>query len=273
MAKENQRSKKQLVMEQFGDKASAYASSTIHSRGRSLSRLVELLEPEKSHLLLDVATAAGHTAHAFAPYVRNVVAIDITFGMLGTASAGVEEKELKNIVHLAADGEQLPFSDGSFDLITCRIAAHHFPQVSRFMAESARVLQAEGRLAIVDNIVPGSSFAVKKNRQGRAVGRYVNAFERLRDPSHVSCLSLEEWQEQFYQLGFQITHQETTRKEMEFSDWAERMKVSPENTTRLKVMLLQAPEDVAEFLLPDIQGEQIKFSLTEMIMIGKLWPA
>lgn len=273
MAKENQWSKKQLVMEQFGDKASAYASSTIHSQGRSLSRLIDLLEPEADYLLLDIATAAGHTANALAPYVRKVVASDITFDMLRGASAEANRKGLKNIVHLAADAEQLPFADEGFDLITCRIAAHHFPQVSRFMAESARVLKAGGRLAIVDNIVPGSSIGSRKKSRDRDVGRYVNAFEKLRDPSHVSCLSLEEWQQQFYQLGFQITHQETFRKEMDLSEWASRMNVSTDNTTRLKVMLLQAPQDVAEYLSPEIHGEHVKFRLTEMIMIGKLWPA
>jgi ubiquinone/menaquinone biosynthesis C-methylase UbiE len=271
--KENQWSKKRLVMEQFGDKASAYASSTIHSKGRSLTRLIDLLEPETDQLLLDVATAAGHTANTLAPYVRSVVAVDITFDMLGEASAEAQRKRLNNIVHLAADAEQLPFANDSFDLLTCRIAAHHFPYVSHFMAESARVLRAGGKLAIVDNIVPGSSFGDRKKRHDRDVGRYVNAFERLRDPSHGSCLSLEEWQKQFYQVGFQIIHQETDEKEMEFSEWAARMKVTPENTTRLKVLLLQAPNEVAEFLAPKIQGEQIKFNLTEMIMIGKLWPA
>lgn len=273
MGKENQWPKKRLVMEQFKDKASAYASSTIHSKGRSLTRLIDLLEPKTDQLLLDIATAAGHTANTLAPYVRSVVAVDITFDMLGEASDEAHRKGLNNIVHLAADAEQLPFASESFDLLTCRIAAHHYPQVSLFMAESARVLRAGGRLAIVDNIVPGSSFGDRKKRQDRDVGRYVNAFESLRDPSHVSCLTLEEWQEQFYQVGFQIIHHETDQKEMELSDWATRMKVSPENTTRLKVMLLQAPKAVAEFLSPEIHGEHVKFRLTEMIMIGKLWPA
>lgn len=271
--RDSQLSRKQLVMKQFGDKASAYSTSVIHSKGRSLSRLIELLEPESDLLVLDIATAAGHTAHALAPYVWKAVALDITFDMLRVASAEAKRKGLENVIHLAADAEQLPFASERFDLVTCRIAAHHFPHVSLFMTEVARVLRADGKLAIVDNIVPGSSYRDRKKQKDYDVGRYVNAFESLRDPGHNSCLSLEEWQEQFYQAGFQILHQETAGKEIELSEWAARMKVSPDNTTRLKVMLLQAPEEVADFLLPAIQGEQIKFRLTELLIIGRPWHA
>lgn len=270
---DSQWSKKQLVMRQFGDKASAYSTSVIHSKGQSLSRLIELLEPDSNLIMLDIATAAGHTAHALAPYVREAVGLDITIDMLRVASAEAKRKGLENVVHLAADAERLPFACERYDLVTCRIAAHHFTHVSLFMTEVARVLRADGRLAIVDNVVPGSSYRARKKQKDYNVGRYVNAFESLRDPGHNSCLSLEEWQEQFYQAGFQILHQETAGKEIELSEWAARMKVTPENTTRLKVMLLQAPGEVADFLLPAIQGEQIKFRLTEMLMIGRLWRA
>jgi ubiquinone/menaquinone biosynthesis C-methylase UbiE len=220
---------KQRVQKQFGDKAALYAISKVHVDRPSLARLVEVVAPQREWLVLDVATGAGHTAHALAPHVRRVVATDLTLPMLPQARQLAEEKELSNVVTAAADAEGLPFAGASFDLVTCRIAPHHFPHVERFLAEAARVLRPAGRLALVDNFVPGSPRRGKKARLQRAAGRYINAFDRLRDPSHVRCLSVQEWREALYATGFTIEHEETTRKAIDFHDWVERMKVPPES--------------------------------------------
>ena len=58
---------KKRVQEQFGASAAEYATSEVHAKGASLARLVELIGPQPGCQVLDVATAAGHTALAFAP--------------------------------------------------------------------------------------------------------------------------------------------------------------------------------------------------------------
>ena len=261
---------KKLVQQQFGAGAAGYATSKVHAKGASLSRLVELVQPDLSWRVLDVATAAGHTALAFAPLVKSVVATDLTPEMVLLAKQMVADRGAGNVTVEAADAEDLPFEDNSFDLVTCRIAAHHFPDVARFAAESARVLRSGGVLAIVDNIVPGSMLRGKKAREKRAAGEYINAFEALRDPSHHRCLSLGEWQAVFLDAGLTILEQEMMGKEMSFVPWADRMRVSEEDRTRLKVMLKQAPEAVASFLTPDLAEDKISFRLTELIQIGQL---
>ena len=95
-----------------------------------------------------------------------------------------------------ADAEELPYADGRSQLVTCRIAPHHFPRIDRFVAESFRVLKPGGLFGLVDNIVP----------DGEA-GDYVNAFEKLRDPSHGRCLTLAEWLAELKKAGFVIQHQ------------------------------------------------------------------
>ena len=69
---------KQQVQEQFGANAAAYVTSTVHAQGASLTRLVERVAPSPDWRILDVATAAGHTALAFAPYVATAVGLDLT---------------------------------------------------------------------------------------------------------------------------------------------------------------------------------------------------
>ncbi len=259
---------KQLAQRQFAASADAYATSSIHAKGRSLARLVEILQPQAEWKVCDVATAAGHTAHAFAPHVRLVVASDITLVMLRVAAEEALKKNLTNVIRLVSDAERLPFGDQLFDLVTCRIAAHHFPDVEQFLRESARILRPGGRLAVVDNVVPGSVLGGKRSRQLRDTGRYVNALEKLRDPSHVRCLCLEEWQLLFFQAGFRITLQETQTKMLELDDWSSRMKVPVNDNLRLRVMLRQAPEAVKEFLAPKFEGSRVTFNLTEAILVG-----
>ncbi len=135
---------KQLVQSQFGPNAAKYATSRVHAKGASLARLVELVQPQAEWVALDIATAAGHTAFVFAPHVARVTATDITPEMLEVAAKLAAEKGIDNVDFEPADAEDLPFADASFDLVTCRIAPHHFPHVDRFVAESFRVLSRAG---------------------------------------------------------------------------------------------------------------------------------
>ncbi len=260
---------KQLVQKQFGDKAEAYARSAVHARGGSLARLVELVQPQAEWRMLDVATAVGHTAHTFAPHVALVMATDITYQMLPKAQELAREKGLGNVSTAVADAEATPFAPASFDLVTCRIAPHHFPQPALFVQEAARLLKPGGLFALVDNIVPHTTSRKKRDqREYEAAQRYINAFEKLRDPSHGRALSLWEWHQLIKQAGLTVRHTETMRKEISFGSWVRRMKVSEDNSLRLRAMLVQAPQLVLESLTPDFSGDTIKFQLTEAIIIA-----
>jgi ubiquinone/menaquinone biosynthesis C-methylase UbiE len=173
-----------------------------------------------------------------------VIATDITSEMLQLTSRLAREKNIPNLAVSAADALNLPFSDESFEVITCRIAAHHFSEPQSFVSEAARVLRDGGSLVLIDNVVPNAARKRKKANRGGDVGRYLNAFERLRDASHVRSLSQDEWSECFYQSGLRVVHQETIEKRMDFDEWGARMQVSEKDTARLLAMLRQAPVEV-----------------------------
>ncbi|WP_420631604.1 class I SAM-dependent methyltransferase [Candidatus Leptofilum sp.] len=260
---------KQKVRQQFGANAAAYATSNVHAKGYSLKRLVEITHPQPDWYLLDVASAAGHTAFAFAPHVAHVTATDLTPEMLVVAANLAQEKGLANVTFAPADAEALPYDDASFECVTCRIAPHHFPNIQQFINEAARVLKPGGLLAVVDNIVPGTHLRGKKAQLLNDAGNYVNAFEKLRDPSHGRCWSVSEWVYGFGQAGLSVVHQELLSKEMEFGGWAARMQASADGITRLKAMLIQAPTAVADFLTPQISNDRITFRLTELLIVGR----
>ena len=257
---------KQQVQEQFSANAAAYVSSPTHAQGASLARLVELVNPKPAWRVLDIATAAGHAAMAFAPHVAAVVGLDLTPQMLPLAAQLAVERNVANLTFTVGDVDDLPFGDGLFDVVTCRIAPHHFPDIGRFIAEAARVLRPGGKLAVVDNVVPGSRLRGKKADRQRAAGEYVNAFEKLRDPSHARCLSYEEWLDALAAAGLHVEAQEILDKRLTFETWAARH--TPEMQTRLRVLLLRAPNAAAEFLDPRIDSGLTTFRLREGLFVA-----
>ena len=264
---------KSLVQKQFGANASKYATSPVHAKGASLARLVELVQPQPDWEALDVASAAGHTAFVFAPHVAHVVSSDLTPEMLPVAAKGAAEKGLNNLSFQEADAEALPFEDGRFDLVTCRIAPHHFPHVDRFLAESVRVLKPGGTLAVVDNVAPdklGKAATSDANQdQLSEAGILYNHFEKLRDPSHGRCLTTQEWLDGFEAVGLEVLHYEHAPKTMAFEPWADRMQVSVEDKATLRAMLTDGAQGFRDFVQPAERDGDIFFTLAEAIVVGQ----
>jgi ubiquinone/menaquinone biosynthesis C-methylase UbiE len=247
---------KTLVQEQFGKTAAHYLTSKPHAKGASLERMVELSAPQKAWRMLDVATGGGHVAYTFAPHVARVWATDITQEMLDMVKAEALKRGLANIRTAYAKAEALPFDEDSFDLVTCRIAPHHFDSIPAFLAEVRRVLKPDGVLALVDNVVPAG-----------AVGDYVNAFERLRDPSHLRAWTMEEWRAALADAGLQPVHEEQIYKTMEFKSWAARYDAVMQ--ALLRAMLTQLTPAVKAVLEPGGSGDDLTFRLCEGVFVAR----
>src|SRR5690242_5102623 len=175
---------KAQVQDYFSRTAESYVASFSHSTGNDLQRLIELGEWEASQRALDVATGGGHTALAVAPRVGQVVVTDLTPRMLEKAREFILQQGITNAVFQIADAEQLPFENAGFERVTCRIAAHHFPNVAQFVREVARVLKTDGIFLLIDCMAPSNvQFDVFDNR-----------VEKWRDPSHGRSCTPEEWQ-------------------------------------------------------------------------------
>jgi ubiquinone/menaquinone biosynthesis C-methylase UbiE len=247
---------KTLVQEQFGKTAANYLTSTPHALGKSLERLVALTSPQKDWHGLDIATGGGHVAYAFAPHVARVWATDITPEMLDLVKEEAQKRGLPNIRTAYAKAEALPFEDGSFDIVTCRIAPHHFDSIQEFLAEAHRVLRPDGLFAVVDNVVPQGS-----------VGDYINAFERFRDPSHLRAWTMDEWRAALKKYGFAIVHEEQLGKKMEFKSWANRHDDTMQ--ALLRSMLDQVTPEVRATLEPQGSGAELTFRLCEGLFINR----
>jgi ubiquinone/menaquinone biosynthesis C-methylase UbiE len=250
---------KETVRQQYGAHAAAYVTSAVHAKGASLARLVELTRPRPEWRVLDVSTGGGHTALAFAPHVRSVIATDLTPEMLAAAEQHAREQGAGNIEYQVADAEELPFGEAEFDLVTNRIALHHYPEARTAIGEMTRVLKPGGLLALVDNVVPPD----------RPIAGAINAFEKLRDPSHHWCYPVVRLETYLNEAGLNVEHVETASKEIEFEPWAERMGAGPEKTEKLRSLLTEGPAGARAFLQPRGAGADLRFSLEEAILIAR----
>jgi ubiquinone/menaquinone biosynthesis C-methylase UbiE len=115
--------------------------------------------------ILDLASGTGEPALSLARAVGaqgRVVASDLVPEMLEFARHNAAVQGLTNLEFRIADAEQLPFSDGRFDRVTCRFGVMLFPDIPRALAEIRRVLKPGGRIcfAVFGSMQENPIFAV-----------------------------------------------------------------------------------------------------------------
>jgi SAM-dependent methyltransferase len=187
---------------------------------------------------LDVATGGGHTALAFAPLVASVTAVDLTPRMLEAAAVYAAERGATNIAFELADAEQLPYEDMMFDIVTARIAPHHFADPRAFVRESARVLVPGGLFLLDDNMAP----------EDDELDAFMNRFEKWRDPSHVRAYRPSQWRPWMEANGLEIVSDDPIRlKPYLFAEWTERMRMKGSERDALEQWLLAAPARCREY--------------------------
>jgi ubiquinone/menaquinone biosynthesis C-methylase UbiE len=228
----------------FGARAAFYTTSPFHTDPQVLARVVELAQPNEDSSALDIATGSGHTAFALAPHVRSVIGIDITPEMLREAEALKAARSIDNVVFRTGDVHRLPFDDGSFDLVTCRRAAHHFSNIGRALAEIRRVLRPGGRVVIDDRSVPENDFA----------DRCMNLLDTYHDESHVREYRPTEWHRMLEDARFAVEVIETYTRHRPLSALTAR--ASEENAGKIRETLAGLTQQQREiFNLVEKDGE------------------
>lgn len=253
---------RELSRRQFSAHAERYVTSRDHQSSESLDRLLVLAAPQPEWCALDIATGGGHTALALAPHVREVVASDLTREMLDAAERFIREKGITNVSFREADACGLPFDDATFDLVTCRVAPHHFADVGRFVRECARVVKPGGRVIVIDNLAPDDAEAAA----------YFNAIEKTRDPSHQRAYNEAKWVAFFRDAGLHVERVEHFRKRREFDFWAGMQSVDAPTRERLRAMFRDAPPGAKTALAPEEREGRLSFYLDEILILASSAP-
>lgn len=224
--------RKSATARSFGDSADGYRVSEMHAEGADLETLAAWCEG--STRALDVATGAGHTAGALVKAgVPTVVAADASPSMVATA-----RESFPAVRGVVADAERLPFAADSFDAVTCRIAAHHFPAPEAFVGEVARVLRPGGTFALEDNVAP----------EDDALDAFVNDLEQMRDPTHFRSHKTSTWQEWLSAAGFDVAETDHLMKPLQYEPWVQRIgALDDDDRAAVHRHLLDTSDEAAEF--------------------------
>jgi ubiquinone/menaquinone biosynthesis C-methylase UbiE len=181
---------RRLIVDQFTRQAVPFAEMPAHSNEESLRLLVGMAQVGPGDTVLDVACGPGLVACPLAEIARHVTGIDLTPAMIEQAQAKQRSKGLTNLTWLVGDAVPLPFPDAAFSVVVTRYSFHHFLAPRAVLAEMVRVCQPGGRVAVIDVFT----------RSPEQAGAY-NRVEKLRDPSHVRALPLEELTELCHDAG------------------------------------------------------------------------
>lgn len=168
---------------QFARRSESYGKGHILENIQDVQEALQAIRLPARAKVLDVATGAGHTGLYLASLGHDVTLADIALPMLDKVNATAAERALaiKTVQHAA---EQFPYPDRSFDLVTCRVAAHHFSFPEKFIAESARVLKAGGYFLLIDGSVADGQPEAEA---------WIHAVEKARDASHNRFLTPRMW--------------------------------------------------------------------------------
>lgn len=170
------------ILDQFTRQATPFSTASTITDAAALKMIIDAARPLGTDTMLDLACGGGIVVCAFAPHVRHATGIDLTPAMLDQADVLAKQKNTPNVTFRLGDATAVPFEDGSFDIVVTRFSMHHFPDPPAALREMRRVCAPGGRIVVVD------MFASEQPEQAAVWNR----LERLRDPSHVRCLSLTE---------------------------------------------------------------------------------
>jgi ubiquinone/menaquinone biosynthesis C-methylase UbiE len=169
--------------EQFAKQSHRYGRGHILENIEDVKEALELISLPKCGHVLDVATGGGHTGLYLASLGHEVVLADIARAMLERASKTAQERGLR-VKTQEHPAEVFPYPDSTFDLVTCRVAAHHFSSPPEFVKETARVLKPGGWFLLIDGSVADDEPEAEE---------WLHKVEKLRDPSHNRFVTPGNW--------------------------------------------------------------------------------
>jgi SAM-dependent methyltransferase len=233
--------------EQFDRQSDRYGKSHILADTSDVADTLAGVEPVGDGRALDVATGGGHTALRLARLGWRVTAGDVSARMLENAAKLVREAGFELETRLFA-AEEIPFGDATFDLVSVRVAPHHFSSPEKFVSEVARVLVPGGHFLLIDGTVPDNDPDTEE---------WLHKAEKLRDPSHSRFLSRTSWEELVRKSGLTIKSSKLHDKKQPDLDWYFDTAATPTENRILVLDAIQAsPPSVRRALrLSDDNGK------------------
>lgn len=233
---------------QFDRQSDNYGKSHILADTRDVALALQGIITPEGGKALDIATGGGHTALYLAQQGWRVIAGDISARMLDNTRKLITEAGQAVETRLFP-AEDLPFANDSFDLVTSRVAAHHFSSPDMFVAEVARVLKPGGYFLLIDGSVPDDDLETEK---------WLHQVEKWRDPSHGRFLSRASWEKLVQGDGMKILQSELNpMKQPDLQWYFDTAATSAKNRELVLEAVRTVPANVRHSLQLDLEDGKI----------------
>lgn len=244
-----------LISESFGPNAEAYFKSPVHATGEDLEILRQTIAATDNPNVLDLGCGAGHASFAVASVARQVVAYDLTQAMLDVVANQARNRGMENIRTYKGSVDDLPFPDASFDWVISRYSAHHWRDVEKAMREVRRVSKPHGQVCFIDVVAGPPLFDT-----------HLQAFEVLRDPSHVRDYTAKEWIAFFRNAAFESEVKHQWQLSIDFASWVARVRTSEDRIAALHTLWAGAPKEVRDYF--KLKGD-FSFELEAAMIVAR----
>ena len=223
----------EIVKRQFDKQASNFSNWSVTKNVEYQKGYFDFCEISTQDTLLDFACGTGEYAIFAAPKVRYVQGVDISKGMIEIAQKQAIKSNMNNINFLCNPVEQTPFEDGSFSVVICRSAFHHFHDYTEIFNEMIRCCQGGGRISVQDII------AYPDER----IDNFFEEFERTVDVSHHKTLTKEYIESLYNQKGIKIKNTFEIEIELNFQDYLGHAEQSDKNKIKIGNLLEMGLKD------------------------------
>lgn len=222
-------SQQQRSADQFDRQAANYGKQHILADTKDVAQLLSLIPDDTKYgPALDVATGGGHTALALARAGYEPVLGDLAPAMLEGARKLLADEGFTAETALFP-AEKIPFPDGFFRLVSCRVAPHHFSDVAAFVRESHRLLEPGGYFLVIDGSLDDDD---------PETAEWLHQVEKLRDPSHGRLLDRATWTAIVKDAGFTVEHAELQPMQQPNLDWYFTAAATPqENCLKVRQLI------------------------------------
>jgi ubiquinone/menaquinone biosynthesis C-methylase UbiE len=246
-----------LVDQAFTEQAASFILSAVANDAEILDSILELAQPQPAERWLEAACGPGIVSRALALNAASVHGVELTSAMVETARREAAAAGLGNVTFETADATATSLSDATFDGAVTRFSVHHVPVPVRLFHELARLVKPGGKVIVVDHLADDDADARSWSQE----------IERLRDPSHWSCLSAAQMRRLGDNADLAMQEERRFGYELDFDDWLNRGAGDADARRLVNQALEDAPAAHECFAVASRAGRRI---LTLQLWFG-LW--
>lgn len=232
------------IRSEFTHQTDTFSRAGALKQAEILGAVLEAVAADPEARWLEVACGAAMIGRALAPRVGSVHGVDLTPAMVEKAIEEAAHEGIDNVEFSVGDATALGFKDGSFDGAVTRFSFHHIPAPWRVMREMARVVRPGGWIVVSD-------FIADPDRDACAA---VEEIERLRDPSHWSCLTAAQLRTIGSEFGLELESEQLIPFDLDYEDWLRRGSGGAAAAALIDRLLERLPEGSGCFRVYESDG-------------------